>query len=212
MTSYGLDPKPKANTPAFKAKAQLQSMLRDAVTAKENLTGKKLDDVAVQGELDRILSTSKTTPGSWWGLVSGPFFDKTTRITDVPLTEQALIKEALHHAGQPVDDATVLSIYLTRSRRRRSRWTPTSTTTHSTKSRQRRPSRCPRSLRLCARRIRTTASSPRGPCRLPCPRPGRRTSTTGSWPTRSPRASSRFGRPWRRPATRRPIVPRKSRS
>lgn len=117
LTQYGIDPKAKDTTPQGKANAQLRQMLRDSITSFETLTGKKANDQEIQGQLDKILSTAKTVPGSWWGLV--PFTrtavsDKTTRIIDVPAADRAQIKAALlkAHPGRPVTDQDVLDTYL----------------------------------------------------------------------------------------------------
>ncbi|HLX21625.1 MAG TPA: hypothetical protein VKR23_15880 [Gaiellaceae bacterium] len=122
LVRFGLDPTAKPNTPQGKANATLRTMLRQNVTDLETLTGKKATDVDIQAQLDKILSASHTTPGSWWAVVpfsgvplSG-FSDKTAStinltIADVPAADKLQITSALQRSGRAVSDATILDAY-----------------------------------------------------------------------------------------------------
>lgn len=118
LTRYGLDPK-STDKAAIKSYATLRTMLRQNVTDLETLTGKKANDVDIQAQLDKILSTSEKVPGSWWGLnpfTSTHIKDTNKRpidltITDVPAGERTQIEAALKRSGRAVSDATVLEAY-----------------------------------------------------------------------------------------------------
>lgn len=120
LTRYGLDPKAKDGTPQAAANAQLRSLLRDKVTMIESLTGKKVDDVEMRQELDKILSTPATVPGSWWGLVpfTSTHLSDTTKpavgltITDVPASVRPALEASLKRHNRPVSDATILDLYI----------------------------------------------------------------------------------------------------
>jgi hypothetical protein len=116
LAQYGIRAGGKDQTPEEKnAIAELRRRLDRDMAAQEQLTGKKPTNVDRQNALDNILKVSKTTPGSWWGLnpfSSSPLHDKTTRVIDIPLVDRQQIESALRAKGRPVDDATVLSVYV----------------------------------------------------------------------------------------------------
>jgi hypothetical protein len=123
LTSYGIDPKAKADTAQGKAIAQLMRMLDRRVDAAQ--TGepghppRRVTNEEIQRTLDGLLSTSTTVPGSWWNIWPGgqSFTDRTARviettIADVPASERTQIEQSLRRAGRPVSDATVLDLYI----------------------------------------------------------------------------------------------------
>jgi hypothetical protein len=119
LTSYGMDPNSK--DPATKsAIAELRRMLDTRVQAQESLTGKKPTNDDIQTNLDAILSQTRTTPGSWWGLVpfNGVSFSSTSKRlieltpADVPAADRTQIEDSLRRHGLPVSDATVLDVYI----------------------------------------------------------------------------------------------------
>lgn len=116
LHEYGIATSGKNQTDADRnAIAELRRRLDRDLAAQEQLTGKKPTDVDRQSAIDKILSVSKTTPGSWWGLVpftSTSLHDKTTRVIDIPLADRQAIEGKLRKLGRPVDDATVLAIYV----------------------------------------------------------------------------------------------------
>lgn len=116
LHEYGITAGGKDQTPADKAAiAELRRRLDRDLAAQEALTGKKPTNVDRQSALDKILSVSKTTPGSWWGLVpftSTSVHDKTTRVIDIPLADRQQIEAALKAKGRQTDDATVLAVYV----------------------------------------------------------------------------------------------------
>lgn len=119
LTSYGIDPATK-DLPTKQSIAELRRMLDTRVQAQEALTGKKATNDDMQTTLDAILSQSRTTPGSWWGLV--PFngvslSDTKKRLidltpADVPAADRTQIEDSLRRARLPVSDQTVLDVYL----------------------------------------------------------------------------------------------------
>lgn len=119
LTSYGIDPKAKADTPQGKAVAQLQRMLDRRVDAIQTETGKKLTNSEIQQTLDGLLSQSTTVEGSWWNIFPGgkPFFDSKKRlidttVDDIPTATKTAIEDARRKRGLPVSDATTLDTYL----------------------------------------------------------------------------------------------------
>jgi hypothetical protein len=122
LTLYGIDTSTKADKATKNAVAELYRLVDTRVQAQATLTGKKPTNDDVQVIVDGILSTSRTTPGSWWGMVpfnGVSFFDKKTKglidLTpgDVPASDRAQIEESLRRNGLPVSDQTVLDVYIT---------------------------------------------------------------------------------------------------
>ena len=119
LTLYGIDPNAKPDSAEGKAIAQLRHMVEQRVELLQSVTGRKATNQDIQSELDQILSTSVTVPGSWWNIVrrGKPFFDVRKRlpaltIDDVPKALRPQIEAALTARRQPVSDATVLNLYL----------------------------------------------------------------------------------------------------
>lgn len=119
LTSYGIDPASK--DPSTKsAIAELRRMLDTRVQAQTSLTGKKPTNDDIQTTLDSILSQTRTTPGSWWGLIpfNGISLSATSKRlidltpADVPAADRTQIEDSLRRAGLPVSDTTVLDVYL----------------------------------------------------------------------------------------------------
>jgi hypothetical protein len=121
LTLYGIDTSTKADKATKNAVAELYRLVDTRVQAQATLTGKKPTNDDVQVIVDGILSTSRTTPGSWWGLVplNGVSFRSTTKRlidltpADIPATERAQIEDSLRRHGLPVSDQTVLDVYIT---------------------------------------------------------------------------------------------------
>lgn len=123
LTSYGLDPNAKPDTPQGIANAALLQMLDRRVEAAQqpdkNGVRKKISNVEITQTLDSILSQGRETKGSWWGLIPGngvALFDSTKRLidltpADVPSVERTKITAALRRAGRPVTDQTILDTY-----------------------------------------------------------------------------------------------------
>jgi len=121
---YGIDPKAKPGTPDGNAVAHVQRQLDLAIEAAQapDVAGKrkKLTGNEIQEKLDFILGQSETVPGSFKAIYR-PFTydwsDQTKRvvdftIADVPPGMRPQIEEALRRAGTPVNDKTVLDLYI----------------------------------------------------------------------------------------------------
>lgn len=129
LTQYGFDVKAADKDPTSAsglAKAELHRLVNQAVATQETQTKKKATTEDVQSAIDRILGTSRTVKGSWWGLFpyGGPLRDTTQHvlsltIADVPPAQQEVIKRQLKLAGAAVNDVTVLDAYQTLLTRQR---------------------------------------------------------------------------------------------
>jgi hypothetical protein len=115
LAQYGIHTAAKDQTTQEKnAIAELRRRLDRDMAAQESLTGKKPTKVDVQSALDKILSTSRTVPGSWWGLIpftSTKLSDQTMRVIDIPMADRQQIEAALKAKNRPTDDASVLAVY-----------------------------------------------------------------------------------------------------
>jgi len=122
LATFGIKTDAKAGSPEEKAIAQLRRNLDIQVEAQQALTGKQPSNQDIQAMLDRMLSTTVETKGSWWGLwpwadAGYNFRDQTKRVVDmtikdVPAQARTQIEEALRKANRPVSDATVLGLYI----------------------------------------------------------------------------------------------------
>lgn len=125
LDSYGIETRESKQTPEQrKAIGELYRLLDQRTATQAALTGKKPTNQDVQSALDQILSTSLDVKGSWWNFWprNGAFFDSTkpflgkdgTTITigDVPQVERTQIEAALRRKGRPVNDTTVLDLFI----------------------------------------------------------------------------------------------------
>lgn len=109
--------------------SRLYKLVDDRVDAFEHSTGKKPSSVDVQAFVDDILSTKVGTPGSWWGLfkpllgwggIGLPNLRSSEKslinatIADVSDDDKKQIVESLRNANRPVNDKTILDVYLER--------------------------------------------------------------------------------------------------
>jgi len=109
----------KLSTDQRRALAELRQLVDTRTTAQANLTGKKPTGQDIQSIVDQILSSSIDVKGSWWNIWprSGPFFDQSKKFqditpADIPGDERQQIEAALRRRGRPVNDTTVLDLYL----------------------------------------------------------------------------------------------------
>lgn len=141
LAAYGFNLKDAEKNPTSdKAKAigELRRMVDDEVGRQQAPTtnadgtvtpGKKVDDKGVQLIIDKLLSKSTGSPGSWWNLIPGAGFvngrswlggigDTTKPLIETKVSDAAVIaarpdiEKALRAAGRPVSDATVLDLYI----------------------------------------------------------------------------------------------------
>src|SRR6185436_2209243 len=140
MTQAGKDPTTFANAnllnyraklgdTEFKQLTDIQLSIRNKDNAKadrdlgdfrtKDLIVKKPTGQDIQSIVDQILSSSIDVKGSWWNIWprSGPFFDQSKKFqditpADIPGDERQQIEAALRRRGRPVNDTTVLDLYL----------------------------------------------------------------------------------------------------
>lgn len=118
LTQYGFDPKAKPESAAGKAIANLRRQLDLRVDAAQD-QGQKVTNVEIQQTLDQLLTGNVTVKGSWWNAFPGgkSLFDTSKRLielepADVPAADKQQIESALRRANKPVNDQTVLDLYI----------------------------------------------------------------------------------------------------
>lgn len=123
----GIDPDDN-KSPHKTAIAYLRRQVGETTAALQAQVGRKLTNIEVQGVIDSVLMQTVTIRGSWWNVIPGgkPFFDETKSLlevtaADIPRDERKQIDEALRKAGMPVNDDTVLFLYLETQRRTRTK-------------------------------------------------------------------------------------------
>lgn len=119
LTLHGIDPNAKADTPEGKAIAQLRRMVDKRVDFLQQ-DGKKADNQSIRAEIDDILSTTATIPGTAWAILR-PFkydwADSQKRLIDltpedITPAQRSEVEAWLRSHNQPISDATVLDRYI----------------------------------------------------------------------------------------------------
>lgn len=121
LQQYGIETKAADQTPADKrAIAQLQRQLDQRVDELQG-DGKKLSNVEIQKELDRILSQGTDVAGSVWNIwpggKPGPFGTTRKRlvdttIDDIPAAVVQAITEKRTKRHMPVSEAAIIDTYI----------------------------------------------------------------------------------------------------
>lgn len=116
MKQAGMNPNPKFDDKkAAAAVGELTARFQERITAREALTGKKLDTVQLREEAAALFTPVKV-PGLIWdserpaGTISG-----TDRVV-VPDADRAQIVAALKKAGRPTDSAAIEAMYRAHNR------------------------------------------------------------------------------------------------
>lgn len=121
LSRYGFETRDsKQSKEEANAVAQLRHMVDDQLVSLSTLTGKKPSNPDIQKVVDGILSQKREVPGSWWGLVpfNGVSLSTTSKpiinltIKDVPDADRKQIEQALTQAHRPIDDQSVLQLYI----------------------------------------------------------------------------------------------------